>query len=80
MIQLLSGPLAEAEISGVEPSPSSHYPINAAPFQKPYAKKRRITALCFKATIDDLSRFKRSRSIGAYIGLTTPRHASGEVD
>jgi len=39
-----------------------------------------ITALCFKATIDDPSRFKRSRSVGAYVGLTTRRHASGEVD
>jgi Transposase IS116/IS110/IS902 family len=34
-----------------------------------------ITALCFKATIDDPARFKRSRSVGAYIGLTTRRHA-----
>jgi transposase len=25
-----------------------------------------ITALCFKATIDDPTRFKRSRSVGAY--------------
>jgi transposase len=39
-----------------------------------------ITALCFKATIDDPMRFKRSRSVGAYVGLTTRRHASGEVD
>jgi transposase len=39
-----------------------------------------ITALCFKATIDDATRFKRSRSVGAYVGLTTRRHASGEVD
>jgi transposase len=39
-----------------------------------------ITALCFTATIDDPTRFKRSRSVGAYIGLTTRRHASGEVD
>jgi transposase len=39
-----------------------------------------ITALCFKATIDDPARFKRSRSVGAYIGLTTRRHASGEID
>jgi transposase len=37
-----------------------------------------ITALCFKATIDDPTRFKRSRSVGAYVGLTTRRHASGE--
>jgi transposase len=39
-----------------------------------------ITALCFKATIDDPARFKRSRSVGAYIGLTSRRHASGEID
>jgi len=39
-----------------------------------------ITALCFRATIDDPTRFKRSRSVGAYVGLTTRRHASGEVD
>ena len=39
-----------------------------------------ITALCFKATIDDPTRFKRARSVGAYIGLTTRRHASGEID
>ena len=39
-----------------------------------------ITALCFKATIDDPARFNRSRSVGAYVGLTTRRHASGEVD
>lgn len=39
-----------------------------------------ITALSFKATIDDPTRFKRPRSVGAYVGLTTRRHASGEVD
>src|SRR2546423_8313792 len=39
-----------------------------------------ITALCFKATVDDLTRFKRSRSVGAYVGLTTRRYASGEID
>lgn len=39
-----------------------------------------IAALCFKATIDDPTRFKRSRSVGAYVGLTTRRHSSGEVD
>jgi hypothetical protein len=27
-----------------------------------------ITPLCFKATIDDPNRFKRSRSVGAYVG------------
>jgi transposase len=39
-----------------------------------------VTALCFLATIDDPTRFKRSRSVGAYVGLTTRRYASGEVD
>jgi len=39
-----------------------------------------ITALCFLATIDDPNRFRRSRSVGAYVGLTTRRYASGEID
>lgn len=39
-----------------------------------------ITALAFMATIDDPGRFRRSRSVGAYLGLTPRRHASGEVD
>ena len=39
-----------------------------------------ITALCFLATIDDPTRLKKSRSVGAYAGLTTRRYASGEID
>ena len=39
-----------------------------------------ITALCYLATIDDPARFKKSRSVGAYVGLTTRRYASGETD
>jgi transposase len=39
-----------------------------------------ITALAFRAAIDDPSRFGRSRSVGAYLGLTPRRYASGEVD
>ena len=39
-----------------------------------------VTALCYRATIDEPSRFRRSRSVGAYVGLTTRRYASGEVD
>jgi transposase len=38
-----------------------------------------ITTLAFKATIDDPAWFVRSRSVGAYVGLTSRRHASGEV-
>ena len=34
---------------------------------------RPITALFFLATIDEPTRFKRSRSVGAYAGLTTRR-------
>ena len=39
-----------------------------------------ITALCYLATIGDPARFKKSRSVGAYVGLTTRRYASGETD
>src|SRR5206468_10279601 len=39
-----------------------------------------ITALAFKATIDDPARSARSRSVGAYVGLTSRRHTSGEID
>ena len=39
-----------------------------------------ITALAFHSAIDDPSRFRRSRSVGAYVGLTPRRHASGEFD
>ena len=39
-----------------------------------------ITALAFHSAIDEPTRFKRSRSVGAYFGLTPRRHASGEVD
>jgi transposase len=39
-----------------------------------------INALAFCAAIDDPGRFRRSRSVGAYLGLTPRRHASGEVD
>jgi transposase len=39
-----------------------------------------ITALAFAATIDDAGRFARSRNVGAYLGLTSRRHQSGEMD
>jgi transposase len=39
-----------------------------------------INALVFCAAIDEPNRFRRSRSVGAYFGLTPRRHASGEVD
>ena len=39
-----------------------------------------ITALCFLATIDNPTRFQRSRSVGAYVCLTARGYASGETD
>jgi transposase len=39
-----------------------------------------VTALTYRVTIDDPKRFRRSRSVGAYLGLTPRRHQSGEVD
>jgi transposase len=39
-----------------------------------------ITALAFSATIEDPHRFRRSRSVGAYLGLTPKRYQSGERD
>src|SRR3982074_692344 len=39
-----------------------------------------VTALCFLAAIDGGARRKRARSVGAYVGLTTRRYASGEID
>lgn len=39
-----------------------------------------MTALAYCTTVDDPTRFKRSRNVGAYVGLTPRRFASGEVD
>jgi transposase len=39
-----------------------------------------ITALAFRATIDRPERFKRSRDVGAHLGLTPARYQSGETD
>lgn len=39
-----------------------------------------ITATSFVAAIEDPDNFKNSRSVGAWVGLTTRRYQSGEVD
>jgi transposase len=39
-----------------------------------------VTALAFVATIDEPSRFAKSRAVGAYLGLTSRRWQSGEMD
>lgn len=39
-----------------------------------------VSAVTFVATIDTPERFKRSRSVGAYIGLTSRCYQSGDID
>lgn len=39
-----------------------------------------ITALSFKAEIDDPNRFDNSRDVGCYLGLTPRQYSSGEVN
>jgi transposase len=39
-----------------------------------------LTAVMFTATIDDPDRFHKSRDVGAHLGLTPRKYASGEVD
>lgn len=39
-----------------------------------------LTALAYVLSIDDPSRFKKSRDVGPFVGLTPRKHASGEKD
>jgi transposase len=39
-----------------------------------------VTALTYKAGVDDPSRFQRSRTVAAHFGLTPKRRQSGEMD
>jgi transposase len=39
-----------------------------------------LTALAFRATIDQPNRFRKSRDVGAHLGLTPRRYQSGETD
>ena len=39
-----------------------------------------LTALAFRATVDQPGRFRRSRDVGAHLGLTPKRYQSGETD
>jgi transposase len=39
-----------------------------------------VTALAYVATIGDAARFAKSRAVGAYVGLTSRRWQSGEMD
>jgi transposase len=39
-----------------------------------------VTATSFVTAIEDPENFKKSRTVGAWLGLTTRRYQSGEVD
>src|SRR5690242_5658040 len=39
-----------------------------------------VTALTFATAIDNPARFARSRDVGAHLGLTPRKYASGEID
>ena len=39
-----------------------------------------LTAVLYKAVIDDPTRFKRSRDVAVHVGVTPRKHASGQVD
>ena len=39
-----------------------------------------LTALAFMTAIEDPERFRKSRNVGAYLGLTPKRYQSGEID
>jgi transposase len=38
-----------------------------------------VTAMSYKAEIDDPTRFRKSRSVGAYLGMTPKQYSSGEI-
>lgn len=39
-----------------------------------------LVAIAYKSAVDDPSNFKKSRDVGAFLGLTPRRYASGEMD
>ena len=39
-----------------------------------------VTAASYVAAVEDPANFRSSRSVGAWLGLTTRRYQSGEVD
>jgi transposase len=39
-----------------------------------------VVAITFTSAIDDPARFRRSKDVGAHLGLTPRRHQSGEID
>src|SRR3954462_11239210 len=39
-----------------------------------------LSSLMYVSTVEDPSRFSRSRAVGAHLGLTPRRYQSGEID
>jgi len=63
---------------GVEALSQSNYP--ATKLLRQVHGVGPITALCYALTIEDPARFQSSRQVGAYLGLTPRKHASGDSD
>ena len=53
---------------------------NAADWAAAIAIAGAVTATAFATAIEDPGNFRKSRSVGAWLGLTTRRYQSGEVD
>jgi transposase len=67
----------------VQPAASPHKAIAIAvqpPDQCAQGYANLIVALTFASAIDDPSRFKSSKAVGAYFGMTPTRYQSGETD
>jgi transposase len=54
------------------------YPVTGRLSQVPGVGE--LTALCYVLTIEDPTRFRKSRDVGAYVGLVPRRDQSGDVD
>ena len=39
-----------------------------------------LVAITYRSAVDDPGRFTRSRTVGAYFGLTPKKYQSGETD
>jgi transposase len=72
----------KSKVVDLHPSNSPGYasPLSVGRPRKDAADIGQLTALGFVAAIDDPSRIRRSRDIGAYLGLVPRRYQSGEVD
>jgi len=80
-------PLLEQRASGVERIKALEQMLATAAKHDPVCRLLmtapgigHLTAILFKAVIDDPARFKRSRDVPAQLGLVPRKYASGETD